>query len=103
MCLTYFYFFVRQIERAKSAGRNWFDMPAPEMTQELQRDLNILRMRHVLDPKRHYKKNSSKKLPKYFQVVNNFLVLDYCMWAGAFHDSCNEIIYDYEIIMKYRL
>jgi hypothetical protein len=61
--------FPQQKEKDKSAGKNWFDMPAPEMTEELKRDLNILRMRNVLDPKRHYKKNNSKKLPKYFQVV----------------------------------
>ncbi|XP_028407739.1 rRNA-processing protein fcf2-like [Dendronephthya gigantea] len=58
----------RKNDRERSAGQNWFNMPAPEMTQELRRDLNILRMRNVLDPKRHYKKNSSKKLPKYFQL-----------------------------------
>ena len=61
--------FPQQKEKDKSAGKNWFDMPAPEMTEELKRDLNILQMRNVLDPKRHYKKNNSKKLPKYFQVL----------------------------------
>lgn len=58
----------KKIEKDKSAGSSWFNMPAPEMTPELQRDLNIIRMRGVLDPKRHYKKNNSKKLPKYFQI-----------------------------------
>lgn len=28
-------------------------------------------MRGVLDPKRHYKANDSKKLPKYFQVLHS--------------------------------
>lgn len=58
----------RKTEKEKSAGSRWFNMPAPEMTAELQRDLNIIRMRGILDPKRHYKKNNSKKLPKYFQI-----------------------------------
>ena len=61
--------FCSKIEREKSAGTGWFNMPAPEMTPELQRDLNIIRMRGVLDPKRHYKKETSKKLPKYVQVT----------------------------------
>ncbi|XP_046845459.1 deoxynucleotidyltransferase terminal-interacting protein 2-like [Xenia sp. Carnegie-2017] len=54
-------------DKDRSAGKGWFNMPAPEMTQEAQRDLRILHMRNVLDPKHHYKKNNSKKLPKYFQ------------------------------------
>ncbi|XP_010558463.1 PREDICTED: rRNA-processing protein fcf2 [Tarenaya hassleriana] len=53
-----------------TAGSSWFDMPAPTMTPELKRDLQLLKMRSVVDPKRHYKKGDSnlKSLPKYFQV-----------------------------------
>jgi len=43
-------------------------MPATEMTDELKNDLEVLRMRSVLDPKHFYKKNDLKVLPKYFQV-----------------------------------
>lgn len=43
-------------------------MGKPEMTPELKRDLQVLKMRHVLDPKRHYKKMDKKSEPKYFQV-----------------------------------
>ncbi|CAL1385742.1 unnamed protein product [Linum trigynum] len=51
-------------------GKGWFDMPAPTMTQELKKDLQILKLRGAIDPKRHYKKGDSKLkvLPKYFQV-----------------------------------
>ena len=38
------------------------------MTPEIEQDLKILKLRNVLDRKRHYKKNDSKTLPKYFQV-----------------------------------
>jgi hypothetical protein len=39
------------------------------MTSELKKDLQLLRMRPVLDPKRHYKKESGKgKVPAYSQV-----------------------------------
>ncbi|KAJ4974110.1 hypothetical protein NE237_007284 [Protea cynaroides] len=53
-----------------TAGKSWFEMPAPTITPELKKDLQILRLRSVLDPKRHYKKGDSKSktLPKYFQV-----------------------------------
>ncbi|GMF76014.1 unnamed protein product [Aspergillus oryzae] len=48
---------------------NWFDLPQTELTPELKRDLQLLRMRSVLDPKRHYKKENGKaQPPKYSQV-----------------------------------
>ncbi|XP_050373909.1 rRNA-processing protein fcf2-like [Argentina anserina] len=50
-----------------TTGSNWFDMPAPVMTPELQRDLQLLKLRNVMDPKRHYKKGDSQTA-KYFQV-----------------------------------
>ncbi|KAI5667258.1 hypothetical protein M9H77_17111 [Catharanthus roseus] len=53
-----------------TAGKYWFDMPALTITPELKKDLQILKLRSVIDPKRHYKKGDSKlkTLPKYFQV-----------------------------------
>ncbi|KAI6685170.1 hypothetical protein NL676_031083 [Syzygium grande] len=53
-----------------TAGSSWFDMPAPTITPELKKDLQLLKLRSVVDPKRHYKKgdSKSKNLPKYFQV-----------------------------------
>ncbi|KAF8402262.1 hypothetical protein HHK36_013214 [Tetracentron sinense] len=53
-----------------TAGRNWFHMPALTLTPELKKDLQLLKLRSVIDPKRHYKKGDSKSkaLPKYFQA-----------------------------------
>ncbi|RID43582.1 hypothetical protein BRARA_I00433 [Brassica rapa] len=53
-----------------TTGSNWFDMPAPTMTPELKRDLQLLKLRNVMDPKKHYKRvaSSSKLAEKYFQV-----------------------------------
>ncbi|KAJ5752338.1 Fcf2 pre-rRNA processing [Penicillium odoratum] len=52
-----------------TAGPQWFDLPKTELTTELKRDLQLLRMRSVLDPKRHYKKENGKaKLPEFSQV-----------------------------------
>ena len=52
-----------------SAGADWFDLPQTELTPQLKRDLQLLQMRSVLDPHRHYKKDDSKgKLPPFSQV-----------------------------------
>ncbi|XP_069006521.1 deoxynucleotidyltransferase terminal-interacting protein 2 [Embiotoca jacksoni] len=55
-------------EREKSTGDGWFNMKAPEMSQELKGDLQVLKMRGSMDPKRFYKKNDREGFPKYFQV-----------------------------------
>lgn len=55
-------------ERAATAGANWGHMRAPTMTQELKRDLLVVKMRGVLDPKRFYRASDNKTLPKYFQM-----------------------------------
>ncbi|XP_077246370.1 rRNA-processing protein fcf2-like [Tasmannia lanceolata] len=51
-----------------TTGKSWFDMAAPNITPEIKKDLQILKLRSVIDPKRHYKKGDPKALPKYFQV-----------------------------------
>ncbi|CAK9810304.1 Deoxynucleotidyltransferase terminal-interacting protein 2 [Anthophora plagiata] len=58
----------RRKERAKTKGKKWFNMGAPELTPEVKHDLQVLRMRSVLDPKHFYKKNDLKALPRYFQI-----------------------------------
>merc|ERR1719483_1744438 len=59
---------LKKAEREKTKGSEWNNMPALEMTEERQRDLELLQMRGVLDPKRFYKKNASDTLPKYYQI-----------------------------------
>lgn len=58
----------KKAEREKTKGSNWFGMKAPEMTEEVKRDLEVLQMRNAIDPKRFYKKNDRSVLPKYFQI-----------------------------------
>ncbi|KAL3577462.1 hypothetical protein D5086_018966 [Populus alba] len=57
-------------QRKDTLGKDWFDMPASTITPELKRDLQLLKLRSAIDPKRHYKRgdSKSKELPKYFQV-----------------------------------
>ncbi|XP_051757880.1 deoxynucleotidyltransferase terminal-interacting protein 2 isoform X2 [Ctenopharyngodon idella] len=58
----------RKVEREKTSGDGWFNMKAPEVTEELKNDLKALQMRSAMDPKRFYKKNDREGFPKYFQV-----------------------------------
>ncbi|XP_072295609.1 deoxynucleotidyltransferase terminal-interacting protein 2 [Eucyclogobius newberryi] len=58
----------RRAERAKTSGDAWFNVKAPEITQELKGDLQLLKMRGSMDPKRFYKKNDRDGFPKYFQM-----------------------------------
>ncbi|KAJ8408460.1 hypothetical protein AAFF_G00258740 [Aldrovandia affinis] len=58
----------RKEEREKTTGDAWFNMKAPELTEELTNDLKVLKMRAAMDPKRFYKKNDRDGFPKYFQV-----------------------------------
>ncbi|KAG0359997.1 Fcf2 pre-rRNA processing-domain-containing protein [Gamsiella multidivaricata] len=60
----------RKEDREKTAGKSWFDLPQQTLTPELKRDLQILKLRNVLDPKRFYKREEKgkPKFPKYFQV-----------------------------------
>ncbi|XP_040290966.1 deoxynucleotidyltransferase terminal-interacting protein 2 [Bufo bufo] len=60
---------LRKEERDKTTGRGWFDMKAPELTEELKNDLKALKMRSAMDPKHFYKKNDRDGFPKYFEVA----------------------------------
>jgi len=52
-----------------TAGKEWFGLPRTDLTPELKRDLQLLKMRSVLDPHRHYRKDGGKmKAPEYSQV-----------------------------------
>ncbi|TKA73495.1 hypothetical protein B0A55_05498 [Friedmanniomyces simplex] len=52
-----------------TAGTSWFNLPRTDLTPQLKRDLQLLKMRNVLDPHRHYKKDGGKmKAPEYSQV-----------------------------------
>ncbi|PIO73971.1 Fcf2 pre-rRNA processing [Teladorsagia circumcincta] len=59
---------LRKMEREKTKGRDWFDLPASELTEEAKADLELLQMRSAIDPLAFYRRNDRKVLPKYFQV-----------------------------------
>jgi hypothetical protein len=55
-------------EKKATAGSDWFNLSKTELTPELRRDLQLLKMRGVLDPKRHYKKDNKSDFPAFSQV-----------------------------------
>ena len=79
------YFFLFQAEREKTKGKNWFDMKAPEITEEVKSDMLTLQMRGVTDPKRFYKGNDIRGMPKFFEVSGKRFLSEY--WV-----SCHSII-----------
>lgn len=52
-----------------TAGSKWFDMPATPMTPELKRELDAMRLRNSLDPKKFMKGGAkNEKIGEFFQV-----------------------------------
>lgn len=48
---------------------DWFNLPRTNLTPQLKRDLQLLKMRSVLDPKRHYKRENAKaQTPEFSQI-----------------------------------
>ena len=52
------------------AGEDWFHMPRTDLTPELKRDLQLLRMRHVIAlGKQHFKKDTRRDpVPEFSHV-----------------------------------
>ena len=65
--------------RTSTAGKSWYDLPAPAEADlpRLHREVEALRLKNQLDPKRFYKKDEGegkgiKGLPKFFAVRSFF-------------------------------
>lgn len=65
----------RKAMRIQTAGPSWFDLPAPAEADlpRLHREVEALRLRNQLDPKRFYRKDDGdgkgiKGLPKHFAI-----------------------------------
>ncbi|CAL1712771.1 unnamed protein product [Somion occarium] len=71
----------KKAQKNKTAGPGWFDLPAPAEADlpKLYREVEALRLRNQLDPKRFYRKEEGegkgvKGLPKHFAVrLHTFL------------------------------
>lgn len=58
----------RAVERAVTAGDDWFGMKAPEMTDEVKRDLEVMQMRRALFRDHQYKRRATDKKPEHFSL-----------------------------------
>ena len=58
----------RQKQKEMNAGKAWGYMKKVELTEELKADLQVLRLRKHIFPKRFYKKIDSDHLPQYFEI-----------------------------------
>lgn len=54
--------------KPETAGKKWYDLPAVKVTDEVKRDLRLLRLRGAYDPKRFYKSFDETRFPKHFAV-----------------------------------
>ena len=58
-------------------------MKAPEMTDELKNELQVIQLRSALDPKHFYKRSEMKSLPKYFEVrLSDFNYFQIINWLN---------------------
>jgi hypothetical protein len=55
--------------RPDTAGAKWYDLPATAITDDVKRELRLLRLRGAYDPKRFYRSYDGGKFPRYFAVA----------------------------------
>lgn len=60
-------------EKKATAGAQWYNLPKTDLTPELKRDLQLLKMRSVLDPKRFYKKDSKRDAVPEFSHIGTII------------------------------
>lgn len=80
-------------KKRETAGAGWFDLPAFESSeakadhwdstrgptsQELRREVQAIRLRNAMDPKRFYRGNNDLSMPKYAQVSHACVELHSC-------------------------
>ncbi|KAM0749072.1 Fcf2-domain-containing protein [Meredithblackwellia eburnea MCA 4105] len=60
----------RLARKPRTAGPQWFNMPATELTPEVKREIQAMKMRNALDPKRFYKGGAKddKSVPEFFSL-----------------------------------
>ncbi|CAK7269302.1 dTDP-fucopyranose mutase [Sporothrix epigloea] len=70
---------IAQLEKKKdktdpaNAGPDWFGMQKTVLTPETKREFQILRMRGILDPKQHFRKDNRKNMIPKFSVFGTIL------------------------------
>ncbi|KAE8348225.1 Fcf2 pre-rRNA processing-domain-containing protein [Aspergillus coremiiformis] len=83
-----------------TAGSDWFDLPKTELTLELKRDLQLLRMRSVLDSKRHYKKENVKAQPPKYSQVGTIVEGPIEFFSGRIHKKNRKKTFVEEVLAQ---
>ncbi|KAI9865020.1 MAG: hypothetical protein M1824_004118 [Vezdaea acicularis] len=88
--------------KTANAGSDWFNLPKTEMTVELKRDLQLLRMRSVVDPKRHYKKDNglNKSIMPDYSHVGRVIEGPTEFFSARLHNKDRKNTFVEEILMK---
>ncbi|KAI0180243.1 Fcf2-domain-containing protein [Hypoxylon sp. FL1284] len=63
----------KEMTTKTDAGSSWYNLPRTDLTPQLKKDLQLLRMRDVLDPKRFYRKDNSRPLVPEFSSVGTIV------------------------------
>ncbi|KAL7626683.1 dTDP-fucopyranose mutase [Parahypoxylon ruwenzoriense] len=63
----------KEMATKADAGSSWFNLPRTDLTPELKKDLQLLRMRDVLDSKRFYRKDTTRTLVPEFSSVGTIV------------------------------
>lgn len=58
---------------ADNAGPDWFGLQKTDLTPEAKREFQILRMRGILDPKQHFRKDNRKNMIPKFSVFGTIV------------------------------
>ena len=56
-----------------TAGPCWFDMPRTNLSSEVKTDLNLLKLRNVLDPRRHYRSENTRASASEFSQLGQII------------------------------
>ena len=59
---------IKKMEEGESTGAKWFNMKKKTLTPELKDELNIIKLRGMINPKVFSKKPDWDGLPEYFQI-----------------------------------
>jgi len=59
---------IRKLQQEETTGDGWYGMKKKILTPELKDELNAIKLRGYIDPKKFYKSPDWAALPEYFQI-----------------------------------
>lgn len=89
-------------KKKATAGQDWYDLPKTDLTPELKRDLQLIKMRNVLDPHRHYKKDGGKMKPPDYSQVGTIVEGPTEFFSGRIENKKRKRTFAEEVLEKER-